>query len=99
MDIAESISVYEVGGCEDFETKAGAEDDANILANTPLLLLTLPPLEVEDPLTLASGGGGGGGNCKTPVGFSGISNKIIINDQIHIQNQERYPEKEKGTSF
>ena len=65
-------SVYEDGGCGDFETATGAVvDDANILANTPLLLLTLPLLVVEEPLALVVSGGG----CKTPLGLSCISDK------------------------
>lgn len=67
---------YEEDGCE---TTGGADDgDANILANTPLvsltlppLLLTLPPLEVEEPLALVVAGDCAG--CKTPLGFSCIS--------------------------
>lgn len=70
VGMAQRSSVYEVGGWEDCETTAGAEDDANILAKTPLLLLTLPPLEVEEPLALLVAGSG---CCKTPVGFSGNS--------------------------
>lgn len=70
VGMAQRRSVYELGGWEDCETTAGAEDDANILANTPLLLLTLPPLEVEEPLALVVAAVG---CCKTPVGFSGNS--------------------------
>lgn len=66
---------YEEGGCD---TTGGLDDDANILANTPLvsltlpaLLLTLPLLEVEEPLALVVAGDCAG--CKTPLGFSCIS--------------------------
>lgn len=67
---------YEEGGCD---TTGGADaDDANILANTPLVslnllavLLTLPLLEVEEPLALVVAGDCAG--CKTPLGFSCIS--------------------------
>ena len=74
-------SVYEDGGCGDLETATGAVvDDANILANTALvsltlstLLLTLPLLEVEEPLALVVAGDCAG--CKNPLGFSCISGK------------------------
>lgn len=69
---------YEEGGCE--TTGGAADDDANILANTALvsltlstLLLTLPLLEVEEPLALVVAGDCAG--CKNPLGFSCISGK------------------------
>lgn len=75
-DMAHKESVYEDGGCGDCETTTGAAfDDANILANTPLLLLTLPLLVVEEPLALVVAGGGGGGGCETPLGLSCTSDK------------------------
>lgn len=69
---------YEEGGCTCDTTGGADDDDANILANTPLvsltfsaLLLTLPLLEVKEPLALVVAGDCAG--CKTPLGFSCIS--------------------------
>lgn len=80
--MAQSRSEYEDGVWDECEALAGA-DDANILANTPLLLLTLPlalPLDVEEALVAAAAVGvavagqvAATGGCETPGGFSGKS--------------------------
>ena len=44
------MSENEDGDWDDCEFPTGAEEDANILANTPLLALAPLPLEVEEPL-------------------------------------------------
>lgn len=49
--MAQSMSEYEDGDWDDCGSPAGADDDddANILANTPLLLFKVLPLVVDEP--------------------------------------------------
>lgn len=72
--IAQSISENEDGDCEGCETPDGV-DDANILANTLLLLQFAPlPLELEEPLAVAMVKLAATGCCGgIPEGFSGAS--------------------------
>jgi len=77
--MAQSRSEYDDGDWDDREATADGADDANILANTPLLLLTLP-LDEEEPLPVvafvpaaAVAWHVAAGGCEAPAGFSGKS--------------------------